>query len=98
MNNMWWTIENTYIVLVIVQIVHSMEEIFTGFAKKWPVWRTSQREFVLFEIFFSVLIISVIFLKDFPFRNTFMAGFNVLMFANAIWHLMWAGTVKKYVP
>ncbi len=37
-------------------------------------------------------------LKQFPNRDYLMGFFNVLMFANGLWHIAWFGIVKKYVP
>lgn len=97
LNNMN-TVESYFILLGVIQIAHSIEEISMGFAKRWPVWRMSQKTFVVFEIVFNALILLGIFYKQFPYREILMPAFNLLMFANGVWHLMWAGVEKKYVP
>jgi hypothetical protein len=92
------SVEPFYITFVIIQLLHSQEEIYTHFEKRWPVWKMSRKFFVTFEVIFSALTLSVIFFKDFPGRYLFMSSFNVLMFANGVWHCMWAGVEKRYVP
>ncbi len=91
-------LENYFIILAIIQIAHSAEEILTNFPKKWPLWRMSKQTFISFELFLSTLLILVIFFKQFPQRQLFMMLFNLIMFANGVWHLMWAGIEKRYVP
>ena len=91
-------LELYYKILVGIQLLHSIEEIATGFHKRWPLWKMSRTIFVVFELCFSALIITVVAAKAFPYRDLLMISFNVLMFANGIWHLMWAGIEKKYVP
>lgn len=91
-------IEVFFRLLVGIQVIHSFEEMYTRFDKHWPVWKMSRQTFITFEIIFSLLLLLVVFYKDFPGRLLFMQSFNLLMFANGIWHLMWAGVVKKYVP
>ncbi len=92
------TLEFYFTLFVAIQLLHSLEEIFTGFDRRWRVWKMSRRFFVTFEIIFSLFLITLIFWTQFPFRETIMYGFNLLMFANGVWHLMWAGIEKKYVP
>lgn len=53
---------------------------------------------MIFEIVFLGFWIMVFCLNNFPMRNQLMAFFNVLMFANGIWHFTWFGIEKKYVP
>jgi len=97
-NYMEYSLESFFQLFVGLQIIHSLEEIYTRFDKYWPVWKMSRRFFVSFEIIFSSLLLFVVFYQEFPARLLFMQAFNLLMFANGIWHLMWAGVVKKYVP
>jgi len=85
-------------ILVGIQFLHSIEEICTRFAKRWPIWRMSQKTFVLLEIFFAFLVLSMVLIKTLPYRDIFMAIYSILMFANGVWHLMWAGIEKRYVP
>jgi hypothetical protein len=91
-------IEKYYLILVLVQLAHSQEEIWNGFEKVWPLWKMSRFTFVFFEILLSILIIGIYLIKSLPNREILMLSFNVLMFANGIWHLMWAGIKKHYVP
>lgn len=91
-------VETFFRILVLIQLLHSQEEIHTHFEKRWPLWKMPQNFFVTFEILFSVLLLLVIFIKNIPGRDIFMVAFNGLMFANGIWHCMWAGIERKYVP
>ena len=93
MNNL----ESYYLALVVTQLLHSQEEIWTRFENKWPLWKMSRKFFICFEVLFSILIISLYLFKNFPQRELSMLIFNVLMFANGIWHLMWAGIKKQYI-
>jgi hypothetical protein len=90
-------IENFYIIFVILQLIHSQEEIHTGFHAKWPILRMSKRFFVTFEIIFSILIILPVFI-NFSFRIEWMYFFILLMFANGLHHFVWSEWGKKYVP
>ena len=81
-----------------VQLLHSLEELSTGFNKKWYLYKMPFRTFLAFEIFFSLFWGIVIFYKSFPARDGLLAFFMVLMFANGVQHLVWSGCVKKYVP
>lgn len=91
-------IEQYFKLFVFVQLLHSQEEIHTRFEKRWPVWRMSRTFFVTFEITFSIFLLLMVFVETMPGRNAFMVFFNVLMFANGIWHMMWAAIEKRYVP
>lgn len=91
-------LEQFFIILASIQILHSHEEMYFHFEKRWPLWKMSRRFFVTFEYIFSAFLLVLIFTKSFPFRDMLMISFNVSMFANGIWHLMWAGVEKRYVP
>lgn len=81
-----------------IQLTHSIEELSTGFHKKWFLFKMSFKTFLLFEIIHNFFWFTVLFLPEFPYREQLLAFFIVLMLANGIEHLIWAGIVKKYVP
>ena len=81
----------------IIQILHSLEEIFTHFERRWPLWKTSRAVFVSFEIVFSALFLYVLFFQP-SFYVIFAKAFILLMFANGIWHLFWGWSERQYVP
>ncbi len=83
---------------LLVQLIHSIEELSTGFHKKWYLRQIPFRLFLAFELVFSLFWILIFFLKYFPYRPELQAFFLVLMFANGIQHIVWWGNVKKYVP
>ncbi len=91
-------INSIAILMLLIQIIHSIEELTTGFNKQWYLTKLSFRSFFLFEIIHSLFWIAVVFVKDFPYRNNFLLFFIVLMFANGIQHLVWFGFKKSYVP
>ncbi len=91
-------VEQYYIYFVIIYLLHSQEEIYTHFEKVWPLWRMSREFFITMEVLLSILLISVIFIKIYPYRIYLMSVFNLLMFANGIWHITGAVTLKKYIP
>lgn len=80
-----------------VQIAHSLEESVTEFHKDNFFVHMSLRTFLLFELVFTAAWI-VIFLSHMVWRDVLLALFMLLMFANGIWHLVWARIEKRYVP
>lgn len=90
-------LEEYYTIFVILQLIHSQEEIRTGFYNVWPLMKMTKRFFVTFEIIFSIIIVAPIFLR-FPYREQWMTVFVYLMLANGFEHLIWAVAKRKYVP
>ncbi len=91
-------VEGFALILFLVQLVHSVEELSTGFHKKWYLFKMPFYVFLSFEIIHNLFWGSVLFFKQFPSRDYFLAFFIILMFANGIQHIVWYGMVKKYVP
>lgn len=91
-------LEQFFVISLVVQIAHSIEELSTGFHKKWYVFKMPFWVFLVFEIVFNGFWIVVFLLQDFPSRTHLQAFFLALMFANGVQHVVWAGNVKKYVP
>ncbi|MBA3724812.1 MAG: HXXEE domain-containing protein [Candidatus Levybacteria bacterium] len=91
-------LETFALVILIVQIAHSIEELATGFHKRWYLRKLSFNTFLLFEIVHNIFWISVVLFKEFPLRSELLFFFIALMFANGVQHLVWFGTEKKYVP
>jgi hypothetical protein len=87
-----------YTLILVVQLLHSVEELSTGFHKKWYLFKMPFSTFLLFELLFSSFWILVLLIQDFPYRTLLQAFFLVLMFANGVQHIVWWGSVKKYVP
>ncbi len=95
------TVESFFTIFLAIQLLHSLEELTTGFHKRFPPFRMSFRFFLTFELLFNALWICVLFFDAFPLRLPLMAGFNVLMFANGLWHVVWfvfCEKGKRYVP
>jgi len=90
-------LEQFFIISLLVQLVHSIEELTTGFHKKWYLFKMPFSVFLSFEILFSLFWI-FIFFSSIPYRENLQAFFLVLMFANGIQHLIWWGWEKKYIP
>ncbi len=91
-------LEQFFAITLLVQIIHVIEESSTGFHKKWYLFKMPFWYFLLFELVFEGFWIVIYFFHDFPNRQCFQALFLVLMFANGVQHLVWAGSTKKYVP
>lgn len=91
-------LQQFFLLSLLVQLVHSFEELSTGFHKKWYLFKMPFRVFFAFELSFSVFWIIVLLLSDFPYRIYLQVFFLALMFANGVQHLVWWGTTKKYVP
>lgn len=91
-------LELFFIILLGIQLFHSIEEISNRFNEKFPLFKMSFRFFLSFEIIFFIFWLFVLLFQQFPIREYFMSFFIVLMFGNGLWHLVWWGIVKKYVP
>jgi hypothetical protein len=91
-------LERFYLLAVLVQLVHSVEELSTGFHKKWYLFKMPFKTFLLFECLFSLFWLLILFIPNFPNRIFLEEFFLVLMFANGIQHVVWCGVTKKYVP
>lgn len=91
-------IEQFAFILYGVQLLHSLEELFTEFHKKWYLFKMPFWVFFTFEISFNLFWGIVLFLQNFPFRESFLVFFIILMFANGVQHIIWWRFAKKYVP
>jgi len=91
-------LEQFFLISLFVQLAHSVEELTTGFHRRWYLFKMPFRVFLSFELFFSAFWIFVLLFSSFPNRENFQAFFLVLMFANGVQHLIWWGWEKKYVP
>ncbi len=87
-----------FAISLITQLLHSIEELSTGFNKSWYLFKMPFRTFLIFEIIFSLFWLLVLALKGLPLRSYLQSFFLVLMFANGIQHIVWWGVAKKYVP
>lgn len=87
-----------YSLMFIVQIIHSIEELVTGFHKKWFFFKMSFKFFLIFEILHNFFWFIVLISNNFPYRNYFLAFFLLLMFIQSLWHLAWWAMKKEYVP
>lgn len=91
-------LEQFFLISLVTQLAHSVEELSTGFHKKWYLFKMPFWMFLTFEIVFSAFFIFVLLTPTLPYRSIIQAFFLVLMFANGVQHLIWSGCVKKYVP
>jgi|GEM_PF-691841 len=92
------TIETYFLIMLGIQVFHSIEELTQNFHEKFPLLKMSFKFFLLFEILFLLFWITIFMLKDIPNRFTLIAFFILLMFINGLWHIVWWGIKKKYVP
>jgi hypothetical protein len=84
--------------IFIIQIAHSIEELSSGFHKKWYLFKMPFWVFLTFEICFTAFWAFVLFIPQFPNRSSLLYFFIALMFANGLQHIIWWCFVKKYVP
>ncbi len=91
-------LEQFFLASLIVQLFHSVEELSTGFHRKWYLFKMPFWVFLSFEIIFTAFWLLVLFTPTFPYRETLQGFFLVLMLANGIQHIIWSGVVKKYAP
>lgn len=87
-----------YLISLMIQLIHSVEELSTGFHKKWYAFKMPFWIFLAFEIVFSSFWVVILLLPTFPYRTYLQEFFLLLMFANGIQHLVWWGNTKRYVP
>lgn len=81
-----------------IQLLHSLEELATGFHRKWYLFSMPFWVFFLFEVCFSLFWFIAIFTESVPYKTTMLHIFLLLMFANGVQHLVWLGWAKKYNP
>lgn len=81
-----------------IQLLHSIEELSTGFHKRWFLFKMPFKTFLAFEVIHNLFWLTVLLLPTFPYRIELLAVFILLMFANGVEHVIWAGCEKKYVP
>ena len=92
------TLEIYFIIFLIIQFFHSIEELTNKFHKKFPFGKLKFKNFFLFEVLFLAFWLSILILDQLKYRNILMSIFILLMFANGIWHIVWWRMKKKYVP
>src|SRR3989338_5368201 len=92
------SLEQFFTLSLLIQLVHSIEELSTGFHRKWYLFKMPFWVFLTFELVFSLFWIFVLLFPTLPYRSNIQAVFLMLMFANGIQHIVWAYSVKKYVP
>lgn len=85
-------------IALFIQLAHSIEELATGFHKQWYFRKLSFRFFLTFEVIHNLFWLVVFYFSSFPFRFNLISFFLVLMFANGVQHVVWADSVKRYVP
>lgn len=91
-------LETTFTILLGIQFFHSIEELSTKFHERFPLFKMKWQTFLLFEIIFLSFFLSVLLFENLANRDVWMAIFTILMFANGLWHIVWWGIEKKYVP
>lgn len=92
------TLEIFFLVQLAVQVIHSIEELVMGFHKNNFLFKMSFRFFLGFEILFTVFWVGVFFLASAGVKEVLLPLFMILMFANGVWHVVWARVERAYVP
>ena len=91
-------LETFFVVSLLVQFAHSIEELSTGFHKQWYLFKMPFWVFLVFEITFSLFWIYVWLTPSLLHRDSFQIFFLVLMLVNGVQHIVWWRYAKKYVP
>lgn len=87
-----------FVLFGLTQLAHSQEEIWTGFHKRWFVFKMPQWLFIVFESALSILIIVYIIWPGLPFAGILMPAFALIMLINGLGHVIWAIIERQYVP
>lgn len=91
-------INSWYTVFVLIQLIHSQEEIHMHFNDKSPVFKIRRKPFLILEALFSLFIICWVFVPISVVGTIWKHIFILLMFGNGVEHLLWAYLKKGYVP
>lgn len=87
-----------FVIFGVLQLIHSQEEIWTGFHRKWFVFTMPRALFVAFEVVLSSFILLYLFNPQAAGANGFMSWFIFVMLLNGMEHIIWAAVKKSYVP
>lgn len=92
-------LESFAALMLLTQILHSIEEITTRFDKKWTfIHKVGFKFMVPFLIIFNLFWVIVFFNKTIPNRELLLFIFIILMFGHSLIHLIWSILLKKYTP
>lgn len=87
-----------FMVFGVTQLLHSQEEVWTDFHKRWFVFTMPRWVFVLFESILSLgILLYLIWPTILPIR-TILPLFAIVMLINGIGHIIWGLIKKSYVP
>ncbi len=89
---------NYFVLFGIIQLIHSQEEIWTGFHKKWFLFTMSKWVFVAWEALLSAVIITYMLRPHLAGATGFMQWFIFAMLLNGMEHVIWGAVKKSYVP
>ena len=92
------SLHDWFIIFGIVQLIHSQEEIWTGFHKKWFLFTMPRWVFIGLEAVLTFFILFYMFNPDAPGGQGFMYWFIFAMLLNGMEHIIWAAVKKRYVP
>lgn len=87
-----------FVLFGVVQLIHSQEEIWTGFHRQWFVFTMPRALFIAFEIAFTIPILVYMLNPEAPGASVYMPWFMFVMLLNGMEHVVWAGVKKNYVP
>ena len=87
-----------FVMFGIVQLIHSQEEIWTDFHKKWFVFKMPRWFFVTFESVLSLTILFYILKPSLLPIQVVLPMFALAMLVNGVGHIVWGLVERKYVP
>jgi len=85
-------------IALIIQLAHSIEELLTGFNRKWFITNLSFPNMLICEIVHLISWILVTQIVQKPSRIDILFIFLSLMLLNGSQRIAWAITAKRYVP
>lgn len=91
-------IDHFFTLALLVQILHALEELVTGFHRRWYLKKLPLWFFIVFDVLFLSFWVYLYFQPAFPQRQYFQAFFLIFMFANGIEHLVWSRINRCYTP
>lgn len=87
-----------FVAFGVIQLIHSQEEIWTNFHRRWFVFKMPRYVFVAFEMLLSALIVIYIVNPNIAPIKYVLPIFALTMLINGVGHVIWSLVEKRYVP
>ena len=87
-----------FVAFGVVQLIHSQEEIWTNFHRRWFVFKMPRWVFISFEIVLSAFIVLYMIQPGIAPVSVVVPIFALVMLINGLEHVIWGLVEKRYVP